>query len=221
MKPRGLSNEETVIFYDAFGAKQDKQGFYEDAALTDLKAHAGFEAARRVAEFGCGTGRFAEELLTHHLPSEATYWGCDLSKTMLKLSRKRLAQFGERVVMWLSNGGTVLPLADESVDRFMSSYVLDILSAEEIRAVLGEAKRVLMPDGLLCLTGLTHGKGLFSKTVTALWNVGFSVNPKWVGGCRPVALLDFLQGWEIVHHNVVTAWGISSEVVAARKSGEG
>ena len=82
---------------------------------------------------------------------------------------------------------------------------------------MDEASRVLKKDGLLCLTGLTHGKGLLSTLWTAFWNLRFTLNPKWVGGCRPVALLDFLEGWNVVHHRVVVARGISSEVVVAEK----
>jgi ubiquinone/menaquinone biosynthesis C-methylase UbiE len=214
MRPRGLSNSEVENFYNAFGAKQDKQNYYEDIALADILKHARLEDAKSVVEFGCGTGRFAEEILRL---SKATYWGCDVSSTMIDLSRKRLSQFGERVTLWKSSGEISLPLENNSADRFVSNYVLDILSAEEIISVLYEAHRVLKPDGLLCLTGLTHGEGLFSKLWTAFWSLRFALNPKWVGGCRPVALNEFLDGWNIVHHNVVVARGISSEVIVAGK----
>lgn len=214
MKPRGLSHAETEKFYDAFGARQDGAGYYEDVTLAELKRFTKFEAATSIAEFGCGTGRFAEEMLRLNT---ASYWGCDVSVTMIELSRKRLAQFGERVMLVKSADETVLPLQDESCDRFVSNYVLDILSADEIESVLREAKRILKPDGLLCLTGLTHGMGVFSKAWTAFWNLRFDLNPKWVGGCRPVTLTEFLDGWELVHHNVLTARGISSEVVVAKK----
>lgn len=198
--------------------RQDKTGYYEDVTLTDLVTHARFEEAKSVVEFGCGTGRFAEQLLANHLPADARYWGCDISTTMLELSRQRLARFGERVTLWKSSGESVTPLMDASADRFVSNYVLDILSAQEIAAVIAEAKRLLKRDGLLCLTGLTHGKGLMSKLWTAFWNVRFNLNPKWVGGCRPVALLEFLDGWNLIHHTVVAARGISSEVVVATRS---
>ncbi|HRQ22442.1 MAG TPA: class I SAM-dependent methyltransferase [Anaerolineales bacterium] len=214
MKPRGLSHAETENFYDAFGARQDGAGYYEDVTLAELTRFAKFKSATLIAEFGCGTGRFAEEMLSS---SAASYWGCDVSATMIQLSRSRLAEFGERVTLLKSSGETVLPLKDESCDRFVSNYVLDILSADEIESVLREARRILKPDGLLCLTGLTHGKGLFSKAWTVFWNLRFDLNPKWVGGCRPVALTEFLDGWELVHHAVVTVGGISSEVVVGKK----
>lgn len=214
MKPRGLTQLQVIEFYDRLGRKQDKQNYYEDLALADLTRHAKFESATAIAEFGCGTGRFAEEMLRLN---NASYWGCDVSATMIELSRKRLSEFGERVTLLKSSGETVLPLQDESCDRFVSNYVLDILSADEIETVLCEAKRVLKPNGLLCLSGLTFGKGLFSKAWTVFWNLRFDLNPKWVGGCRPVVLKEFLSGWELVHHAVVTARGISSEVVVAKK----
>lgn len=214
MKPRGLSQEDVEKFYDAFGARQDGAGYYEDVTLAELTRFAKFEAATSIVEFGCGTGRFAEEMLRLN---NASYWGCDVSATMIELSHSRLAKFGERVTLLKSSGEVILPLQDGSCDRFVSNYVLDILSADEIESVLREARRVLKPNGLLCLTGLTHGKGLFSKAWTAFWNLRFDLNSKWVGGCRPVALREFLDGWELLHHNVVTVGGISSEVVVAKK----
>ena len=213
-RPRRLSHSQVVDFYNRFGKKQDQQRHYEDIALKELTRFGKFEEAKAIAEFGCGTARFALEMLR---VSTASYWGCDVSHRMIELSRERLAKFGERVILWEASGETTLPLPDGSCDRFVSNYVLDILSAQEIEAVLQEAKRILNPGGLLCLTSLTHGKELFSKLWTAYWNVRFDLNPKWVGGCRPVSLSGFLQGWELVHPAVVTARGISSEVVVAKK----
>ena len=86
-----LDRGQVRAFYDRFGARQDAQAFYEDAALTELVLHADFEAAGRVYELGCGTGRFARRLLERHLPDGATYLGVDLSATMVELARGRLA----------------------------------------------------------------------------------------------------------------------------------
>lgn len=213
LRPRGLTQFETEIFYDSFGARQDEASYYEDVTLAELTRFAKFESATSIAEFGCGTGRFAEEILRLN---NASYWGCDVSATMIELSRKRLSKFAKHVTLVKSSGKTLLPLHDGSCDRFVSNYVLDILSADEITSVLREARRILKSEGLLCLTGLTHGKGLFSKAWMAFWNLRFDLKPKWVGGCRPVALTEFTDGWEMVHHNVVTVGGISSEVLVAK-----
>ncbi|MEP7136656.1 MAG: class I SAM-dependent methyltransferase [Chloroflexota bacterium] len=200
------------------GAKQDKQNYYEDAALADLLKHACFDTAQGVVEFGCGTGRFAEQLIGTYLPNNTTYWGCDVSTQMIEISKQRLLRFGNRATLRRSTGELSLPLPAESADRFVSNYVLDILSFDEISAAIGEAKRVLKQDGLLCLTGLTNGKGLYSKLWTSFWNIRFALNPKWVGGCRPIEIHSFIDAdWEIKHYHVIAVRGISSEVLVARK----
>jgi trans-aconitate methyltransferase len=77
--PRTLSYEQAKRLYDCVGAKQDTKGFYERAALADLVAHLDISRAQRLLEFGCGTGRFAEELLDRYLSSTACYVGLDVS----------------------------------------------------------------------------------------------------------------------------------------------
>ncbi len=218
---RGLTKEQTIAFYDRFGTKQDRQGYYEDIALAELVQRGHFENATRVIEFGCGTGRFAESLLADHLPSHTTYWGCDVSKTMLKLTGQRLLQFGERAEIWEYAGEGQLPLPDSSADRFVSTYVLDILSFDEIDFVVAEAKRILAPDGLLCLVSLTNGAQGVSKLATALWKMVYALRPSMVGGCRPIELKPFLAGadWEVLHCEVVIGRGISSQVIVAINRG--
>jgi len=70
---RMLSHEEARAFYDWLGTRQDSQRLYEDPALADLLAHADFGEARSLFEFGCGTGRLAERLLSDWLPSDCRY----------------------------------------------------------------------------------------------------------------------------------------------------
>ena len=81
-----LTVSEAQAYYNRFGKKQDSQGFYEDPVLDDLIAHASFQEAQRVFEFGCGTGKFAARLLAEYLPASATYLGCDVSPVMIGLA---------------------------------------------------------------------------------------------------------------------------------------
>jgi ubiquinone/menaquinone biosynthesis C-methylase UbiE len=214
-----LTRAEARTFYDRWGARQDSQRPFEEPALRDLVAHARFDAARAVFELGCGTGRFAETLLEHHLPPGASYRAVDLSTTMVDLARKRLARFGARAEVQATDGEPVLALPSGSVDRFVSTYVFDLLGEDEIRALLAEAHRVLEPGGLVCLAGLTHGTGLVSRAFERVWRALHALRPSLVGGCRPISLVGLLSSpqWRILHHRVVVAWGMPSEVVVAEK----
>jgi ubiquinone/menaquinone biosynthesis C-methylase UbiE len=214
-----LSREQVRSFYDRFGTKQDWQRFYEGPAIRDLLAHGAFERGRAIFELGCGTGWFAQELLTRYLTESATYVCFDLSSTMVTLARNRLAKFGKRVDVHLTDGSLKLPLPDLQFDRFVSNYVLDLLPPEDIHVVLQEAHHILTPGGRLCLISLTGGFSPLSRTLIWLWKLLFSVRPSLVGGCRPVELLDFIseKTWEVVHHNSVVTFGVPSEVLVACK----
>jgi ubiquinone/menaquinone biosynthesis C-methylase UbiE len=212
-----LSHEKARAFYDWFGTRQDSQRLYEDPALADLLAHADFGEARSVFEFGCGTGRLAERLLSDWLPSDCRYQAADISATMIRLSQARLAPWRERAQVVQTSGAMSVPAADASFDRFVVCYVLDLLSDEDIRRLLAEAHRVLVADGLLCVVGLTHGASLAARIVSALWRALFWLHPKLVGGCRAVVARDYLgdRDWSVGYDNVVTRLGISSEVLVA------
>ena len=212
-----LTRFQARTFYDRFGKKQDTQAFYEDAALDDLIAHAAFEQAEKVFEFGCGTGRFASRLLAKHLSPSASYLGIDLSQTMIAIAQKRVLPYKERAKVTESDGSMHFALSDHSVDRVVATYVLDLLSEEDILRVISESRRVLIPGGKLCLVGLTQGVTFVSRIVIALWSAVFGLRPSLVGGCRPILLNSFFdqQSWSVDYRNVVTRFGIPSEVLIA------
>jgi len=210
-----LSTEDAKKFYDRFGAKQDRQAFYEDEAIDDLLAHMDLSHASVVYEFGCGTGRFAERILDGGLPDDARYRGVDLSQTMVELATGRLKRFGDRAQIARGDGAPRIDAPDGSVDAVVSNYVLDLLSPDDICAFLSECRRVLKDGGQLGLISLTYGTTPLSRVVMALWRAVFRLRPKTVGGCRPVSLRDYLDEatWQIVHRQVIVAWGIPSETV--------
>lgn len=174
-------------------------------------------AAKRVVELGCGTGRLAAELLEGPLPSDARYLGLDVSATMVDLARARVARFGDRAEIRRTDGAPRIDAPDAGFDRFLSAYVLDLLSEADVAAVLAEAHRVLAPGGRLGLVGLTCGTSRLSRGITRLWETVHRWNPVWVGGCRPLALREFVgdDAWRTIHHEVVEQWGIASEVLVA------
>ena len=219
MSRRYLSQAEARRFYDRFGPKQDSQSFYEAKALATLVRFARLPEARRLVELGCGTGRFARELLDRHLPPSARYCGLDLSATMTELAQRRLRTARQPALVVQAAVLEGLPFADGAFDRVVSTYVLDLLSAEAIVSLLGEARRILAPGGLLCLTGITAGSGPLSRTVMALWSLVHRLSPAVVGGCRPVRVDVFLTPaqWAVEQREVVVGFGVASEVLVARR----
>ena len=214
-----LSYEEARRVYDRIGSLQDSQAFYEDRATQLLLRHGDFGSAEAVFEFGCGTGRFALRLLTEFLSRKATYRGVDISPKMVRLAQQRLARYSPRAEVTLTEGGPPVGEPPDACDRFLSSYVFDILSEEDIRSVLRNARLMLRPDGLLCLAGLSTGVGTLSRAVAGAWSRIQAHRPSVVGGCRPIDLLPFLPAsdWEIRSHEKVVVFAITSEALVAQR----
>jgi SAM-dependent methyltransferase len=203
-------------FYDRFGRRQDAQRFYEDDAVADLIAHSEFATARSVFEFGCGTGRTAEKLLSSVLPDDAVYQAVDISTTMISLARQRLARFGDRASVRQIEGKDPFEGMDARVDRLITTYVLDFLPEEEIESFVCRSAETLTERGKLSIASLTAGTTLSSRVVTAGWRALFRISPRLVGGCRPIRLRPYLSAsWRVEHHATITAFGIASEVTVA------
>lgn len=216
---RTLTVAEARAFYDRFGAKQDLQAFYEDRAVDVMIARADLRHAHAVFELGCGTGRLAARLLRSLLPEDCRYLGVDVSETMVALARERVRPWPARAEVLRTEGAIPAHWGSEAYDRFLSTYVLDLMSDDAIASVLADARRLLRPHGLLCLVSLTRGDGLVTQVVSAVWEAVHRLDPRLVGGCRPIALRAALpaDAWQVRHHEVVPAWGLASEVLVASR----
>jgi ubiquinone/menaquinone biosynthesis C-methylase UbiE len=218
--PRTLTYAQSQAFYDRFAWLQDYQGFYENPALDVLVREADFGKARAVLELGCGTGRLAERLLAHELPTAARYVGLDSSAQMVHRTRRRLARFGARADIHQTDGSLRLPLPAGSYDRFLAAYVLDLLSETDLQMVLDEAHRILAPGGLLCLASLGPGSTWSSQLVCRAWSAVNSLAPALLGGCRPIEVLPLLalERWSVSFSRTVTAFAVPTHVLVVSRS---
>ena len=216
-KDRYLSPEQAKRFYDRLGSAQDWQGFYENPAINELIAHAAFNSAQSVFEFGCGTGAFAAGLLQHRLQADARYVGLDISSKMVSLALERLKPWSGRARVYQTDGSPRIPEPDGNADRFVSTYVFDLLAPDFIDQLLSEAHRVLVPGGKLCLVSMTFGASPLSRAVCWGWRRLWRLSPGIVGGCHPIELSDYLPSgaWKPNHQTKVTSWGVTSEVLVA------
>jgi ubiquinone/menaquinone biosynthesis C-methylase UbiE len=109
-----------------------------------------------VADFGCGTGRYALSL--SHLGA-ASVTGIDLSPDMLKVAARK-ARRAELGVRWEQGDITgALPVPDEAFDAAICALVLSFLP--EVRPALTEMARTLRPGGTLIVSDY-HPHGLLT-----------------------------------------------------------
>ncbi len=208
-------------FYDRLGRFQDTQRFYEDPAVRRMIELGRFDRSRAVYELGCGTGRLAADLLTDWLAPTARYVAVDVSPTMTRLADQCLSAWSSRAsVHLLEPPATTLPGDDGAFDRFVSTYVFDLLAPDHARALIAEAARLLAPGGLLALVSLTHGTTRASRAVCSAWDAVASRWPSLVGGCRPIELRDLIDSapWRLRQAQVIVRFGVASEVVVASRT---
>jgi ubiquinone/menaquinone biosynthesis C-methylase UbiE len=219
MTDRFVSHEQARAIYDRIGRWQDTRPRSERRALESLLEHAAFERAAAVVEFGCGTGRLAARLLRERLPDRAAYLGVDVSPRMVALAHDAVAPWRVRARIKQTDGSVCLPAADGAFDRFISTYVLDLLSPDDTRQLLEEAHRVLRPGGLVVLASLTSGQNPISRGLSSAWLRVWRLDPALVGGCRPVRLAAALpdDAWRIRVRSTVTDLVLASEVMVAER----
>ncbi len=210
-----LSVDQARRVYDRIGRIQDWQAFYEDAATNALVASADLAGGQAIFEFGCGTGRLAARLL-EALPASVTYLGVDVSPVMINLATRRLAAWSGRAQVVLVDGSLPLPADDGFADRVFSTFVFDLLDPDYARMVLADLRRILRPDGRLCIGSLTFGDRPFERAVSRTWMGLWRVAPHLVGGCRPVTVSALLgHDWQVVRHSRVHRFGLVIDVLIA------
>ena len=201
--------------YDRIGRIQDWQAFYEDATIDRLVANATLSGNQNIFEFGCGTGRLAANLLETPPPS-VSYLGVDISPVMINLATSRLLPWAERAKVLLVDGSLPLPADDGFADRVLSTFVFDLLDEAYARAVLDDLRRILAPNGRLCLASLSHGERPLERAVSRAWLGLWRFAPQLLGGCRPISLSALLErGWNVEHRSRVHRIGLVMDVVVA------
>ncbi len=213
-----LSPDVARRVYDRIGQLQDSQAFYENAAIDRMIALADLPNARSVFELGCGTGRLAQRLLADHLPLQASYLATDVSTRMVSIAEDRLGAWASRAsVLALDPAARGLPGQSRSFDRFVATYVFDLLEEHDARRLLAEAARLLGSGGRLCVVGITPGPGGMTRGVMETWGAIANRFPRMVGGCRPIDLRALLdpERWLVDASEVVTRWAVSSQIVVA------
>jgi SAM-dependent methyltransferase len=163
--------------------------------------------AKRVLDFGCGSGR----LLVHFLPEAATceFHACDIDEPSVAWLEQ---QIGPSIHVFQNDEEPPLPFADGSLDLVIAISVFTHLGETWSRWLV-EMQRVLADDGLLIATFLGRELiGMFDED----WDddrIGMNV-------LRPLQSWDlggpmvFHSAWWLREH-----WGRAFEVLVLRERG--
>ncbi len=216
-----LSPEQAAAVYDRVGRWQDTQGFYERPAIDALVKAGRFEQADHVLEIGCGTGSLAARLLADVLPATASYTGLDVSPRMVQICSSRLEPWVDRAHAERVDGDSSWPFPVGGADRVVAAYVLDLLAPAALAGFFAEAARVLRPGGLVAVSSLTPGHTTATRIISRVWTGVWRLSPHLTGGCRPIDASAALQDrWNVEQLEVLSRYGISSQVLVARRAPE-
>ena len=218
-RTEGLSPRQAARVYDRIGRLQDTQRVFEAPALARLTTDGRLSEARRVVEIGCGTGRFACELLTNVCGPQCRYVGLDVSPRMCRIATARLSRWSARARIMRVDGTLPLPLPVAGADRVVAAFVVDLLPTEYARQLLADTHRVLVPGGLLCLASLVQGTTTGQSRLLRGVEHRCATRPALLGGCRPVVLAELLdpQCWAVHTDTTVTARGVPAGVLVAAR----
>jgi ubiquinone/menaquinone biosynthesis C-methylase UbiE len=214
---QGLARQpaDVVEFYSRVGRL-----FEPWARLMDSRARArirelcAISDGQAVLDVGCGAGGPLLALAADN-PTGHTV-GVDLAPGMVRASRRRLPVTGVRVER---ANACCLPFADNCFDVVTSAYVLDIMSAVDIRRALVEFGRVLRPAGRLVLCHVTPAERPAHQLGDRLYGTGLPLT----GNCRGIRLETTLMELRFVAvvREYTAQWGLPSEIIVALNGAPG
>jgi SAM-dependent methyltransferase len=167
----------------------------------------------RVLDLGVGRGDAFESFVRAN-PHGYTE-GISRDRHRLEALRGRLATVPGHYRLRFSDPWNT-GVTGSAFDTVVACHLLDRIPESAIAAVLGEARRALVPGGRLIVTHLSPGNGLVERLRDAL----HAIDPALTGGRRGVAAGDYVaaMGFVDVRVSALTVPGLlASHVVVARR----
>lgn len=195
-----LSSERIRRIYDRLGRRYDLMGALEARSKREALLMLGLAPGERVLELGFGPGAMLPALIRATGgagPAEGgppLVHGLDLSPVMVRVAGERLRAAGlsQAADLRAGNAGH-LPYAAASFDAVYSTYMVDLLTTDDIGAVLREAHRVLRPGGRIVVVTLHPSTQPVGRLFTRAYTWLYVRRPTWLAGCRPVTIGPLLS----------------------------
>ena len=164
-------------------------------APSQRRALAGVDLATgdTAIDVGCGPGRLLPEL-ADRVGQSGTVLGVDAAPSMLAQARSRARKTGvtDRLSLALGDARR-LPVGNAVADVVCVFDVLDLFARGDLRAVLAECRRVLGPNGQLCVVTMDRASVPDSRFLRA-YEWAYRQVPGFERvGCRPISATELLR----------------------------
>jgi ubiquinone/menaquinone biosynthesis C-methylase UbiE len=168
---------------------------------------------QNILEVAVGTGLAFYEIVKRN-PDGANI-GIDISEGMLTKAKNRLRKLSAASYELKLGSAFNLEAKDEQFDLVINNYMFDLISFDQMDAILMEFKRVLKKNGKLVFVNMTVGE----KIGSGIYDLIYRVSPKLMGGCRGVQLSERIRrhGFEVKSREYHQQLLFPSEVIIAQK----
>ena len=167
-----------------------------------------------ILEVAVGTGLTFQRILQKN-PSGHNE-GIDLTDAILAKAKQKAAAAGNHNYRLRIGDAYNLDFPDTHFDLLINNYMFDLLPQSDFPLVLAEFKRVLKPGGRLVLVNMAQGGRWYNN----IWETIYRIQPSWMGGCRGVALLDYVQdaGFGQTSREFISQLAFPSEIIYGVKA---
>jgi len=193
--------------YDIWGNLTESHARNRALKLAEIKN------GQHILEVAVGTGLAFYEIVKRN--PDGTNIGVDISKGMLMRAKERLSKLSDVNYELKIGNAFRLEEEDEQFDVLINNYMFDLISFDQMDAVIKEFKRVLKKKGKLVVVNMTKGEKLRSE----IYDILYRLSPKMMGGCRGIRLSKKLQdhGFDVKLREYYQQFLFPSEVILAKK----
>jgi ubiquinone/menaquinone biosynthesis C-methylase UbiE len=205
---RQASYNRLAAWYDLLAGRSEQSLAKKALRMLDLRR------GERVLEIGPGTGH-ALKWLAEQVDGNGLVCGLDLSKAMLRQSRRTLDQAGRNGWVGLVNADALqLPFSGGTFETVFMSFTLELFENDEIKQLLGECKRILKVGGRLCVVSLVEMER--ESWMERVYGQAHARFPKLVD-CHPVRVEESMEknGFVVQQKRQWKLWGLGVEGVVA------
>ena len=191
------------------------EGWGEKSICIDAIRLINIQSGEKILEVGSGTG--TNLLRISNIVKNCEIVGLDLSYKMCqqaKIKTKRIKNSPADVV----NGNAIhLPFPNHHFDVLFLLFTLEIIPNPYISSALSECKRVLKPNGRICVGAMSSEKMNHLMMRLYLWSI--HLFPEVVD-CRPIDLESIMKdvGFEPSVNQFHSLWGLPVRILLANKS---